>query len=94
MKIYNSKGGPKFGGLTKISFKDHGSGIDEKHIEKIFDPFFSTKPVGVGTGLGLSVSYGIIEDHGGKISVESKKNEGATFFIELPVIVPSMELNK
>ena len=80
--------------MIKISFKDHGSGIDEKHIEKIFDPFFSTKPDGVGTGLGLSVSYGIIEDHGGKISVESKKNEGATFFIELPVIVPSMELNK
>ena len=73
--------------MIKISFKDHGSGIDEKHIEKIFNPFFSTKPDGVGTGLGLSVSYGIIEDHGGKISVESKKNEGATFFIELPVIV-------
>lgn len=73
--------------VINISFKDHGSGIDEIHIKNIFDPFFSTKPEGIGTGLGLSVSYGIIKDHGGSITVQSNKNEGATFFIELPVIV-------
>jgi two-component system NtrC family sensor kinase len=66
-----------------IEFKDTGMGIPKDHINKLFDPFFTTK--GGGTGLGLAVSYGIIEQHGGKIEVRSKEFEGSTFIIRLPV---------
>jgi len=69
----------------KIEIKDDGKGIPKKILNKIFDPFFTTKPVGRGTGLGLSISYKIIENHGGKIKVESKENKGTTFTIVLPV---------
>jgi PAS domain S-box-containing protein len=68
-----------------IEFKDTGEGIPEENFARIFDPFFTTKEVGKGTGLGLATSYGIVEDHGGKISVKSKVGEGATFTIELPI---------
>ena len=68
-----------------IEFADTGEGIPEENLSRIFDPFFTTKDVGKGTGLGLATSYGIIEDHGGKINVASKVGEGATFIIELPV---------
>ena len=68
-----------------VEFTDTGEGIPEENFTRIFDPFFTTKQVGKGTGLGLATSYGIIEDHGGKISVESKVGEGTTFKIELPV---------
>lgn len=68
-----------------LEFTDTGEGISEKNLTRIFDPFFTTKDVGKGTGLGLSTSYGIIESHGGKISVKSKVGEGTTFTIELPV---------
>jgi PAS domain S-box-containing protein len=68
-----------------IEFADTGEGIPEENLTRIFDPFFTTKDVGKGTGLGLATSYGIVEDHGGKISVKSKVSEGATFAIELPV---------
>ncbi|HWP92580.1 MAG TPA: PAS domain S-box protein [Thermodesulfobacteriota bacterium] len=74
------------GSVIELSFHDNGPGITEKHLKKIFDPFFTTKPVGKGTGLGLSVSYGIIKEHGGEIYAHSKEGEGATFFIELPVV--------
>ena len=67
-----------------IEFTDTGEGIPEENFTRIFDPFFTTKDVGKGTGLGLATSYGIIEDHGGKISVRSKVGQGATFTIELP----------
>jgi two-component system NtrC family sensor kinase len=67
-----------------LEFTDTGEGISEKNLTRIFDPFFTTKDVGKGTGLGLSTSYGIIESHGGKISVKSKVGEGTTFTIELP----------
>ncbi|MGH7889184.1 MAG: PAS domain S-box protein, partial [Thermodesulfobacteriota bacterium] len=72
--------------IIEISFSDFGPGIAEKNLKKIFDPFFTTKPVGRGTGLGLSVSYGIIKEHGGEIYAQSKEGEGATFYIELPVV--------
>jgi two-component system NtrC family sensor kinase len=68
-----------------VEFTDTGEGIPEENRTRIFDPFFTTKEVGKGTGLGLATSYGIIEDHGGKISVKSKVGEGTTFTIELPI---------
>ena len=71
---------------VQISVKDTGTGIPEENVEKIFEPFFSTKEVGKGSGLGLSICYGIIEAHGGKIEVESKVDEGATFRVILPVL--------
>ena len=70
----------------RISFKDNGPGIAKKNLERIFDPFFSTRDVGQGTGLGLSVCHGIITEHKGRIWAESKLGEGATFILELPIV--------
>jgi two-component system NtrC family sensor kinase len=67
-----------------LEFTDTGEGIPEENFTRIFDPFFTTKEVGKGTGLGLATSYGIVEDHGGRINVKSKVGEGTTFTIELP----------
>jgi len=69
----------------EVSFADTGIGIAEENLNKIFEPFFTTKKVGEGTGLGLSVSYGLIKDHGGEIQVESQKNQGTTFIMILPI---------
>jgi signal transduction histidine kinase len=68
-----------------ITVKDNGKGIPQKIIDKIFQPFFTTKPTGEGTGLGLSLSYDIIKAHGGEIKVESKEGEGSVFIIQLAV---------
>ena len=68
-----------------ITMRDSGEGIEEENIAKIFDPFFTTKPEGEGTGLGLSVSYGIITRHGGQIEVSSEIGMGTTFVVSLPV---------
>ena len=73
------------GRRVQIVFDDNGSGIPKEIQSKIFDPFFTTKGPGEGTGLGLSVSYGIIRDHGGEIFVKSEPGEGARFTIQLPV---------
>jgi PAS domain S-box-containing protein len=70
-----------------IEISDNGIGIEEKNLSKIFDPFFTTKPVNKGTGLGLSIAYSIVTEHGGKISAKSRKDEGTTFIIELPIIL-------
>lgn len=67
-----------------IRISDTGQGIEKKNLARIFDPFFTTKPTGEGTGLGLSVSYGIVKNHGGDISVESAVGTGSTFTITLP----------
>jgi two-component system, NtrC family, sensor kinase len=67
-----------------IRVKDNGMGIPAKVLDKIYQPFFTTKPTGKGTGLGLSMSYDIIKSHGGEIKVESKEGEGAEFIISLP----------
>ncbi|HCH69769.1 MAG TPA: histidine kinase [Colwellia sp.] len=68
-----------------ISIRDNGKGIAEDNLHKIFDPFFTTKDIGAGTGLGLSISHGIMEKHCGKITVESKINQGTCFTITLPI---------
>lgn len=80
--IKASKLGGKF---VEISVSDTGCGIDDEIKDKIFYPFFTTKKVGEGTGLGLAISYSIIHNHGGNISVESKKGEGSKFIIRLPI---------
>jgi signal transduction histidine kinase len=72
------------GDYVVIEVEDTGEGITAEHLPHIFDPFFTTKGVR-GTGLGLSVSYGIIKNHKGNMKVESKEGVGTTFFIELPV---------
>jgi two-component system NtrC family sensor kinase len=71
---------------------DTGSGITEENLDKIFDPFFTTKETGHGVGLGLAISYGIIKEHGGSISVESEVGKGTTFTIRLPVVGEAMGL--
>jgi len=71
--------------FVEIEFTDTGPGISEENMGKIFEPFFSTKPVGKGTGLGLAVSHGIIQEHKGKIFVKSEPGHGASFFIRLPL---------
>jgi signal transduction histidine kinase len=68
----------------EIRVKDNGSGIPDSVKEKIFQPFFTTKPTGQGTGLGLSLSYDIVKAHGGELKVESTVGEGSEFIIELP----------
>ncbi|MEO6674017.1 MAG: ATP-binding protein, partial [Ginsengibacter sp.] len=66
-----------------ISVKDNGKGIPQNIVDKIFQPFFTTKPTGQGTGLGLSLSYDIIKAHGGEIKVETKEGGGTEFIIGL-----------
>jgi two-component system NtrC family sensor kinase len=75
----------KIGNKVEVKVKDNGIGIPQKVIDKIFQPFFTTKPTGQGTGLGLSLSYDIIKAHGGDIKVETKEGEGAEFIIQLTV---------
>ena len=82
----------------KLTVSDTGSGIDPDNIQKIFDPFFTTKSVDEGTGLGLSVVYGIVKNHGGAIKVYSEPEQGATFNVYLPRIIqtadPKGEMDK
>jgi len=73
------------GNCVEVIFTDSGKGIPEEHLNKIFDPFFSTKAATKGTGLGLAVSYGIIKKHGGEITVESVVGKGTTFTVRLPI---------
>jgi hypothetical protein len=68
-----------------LELNDDGPGIPEKLQPKIFDPFFTTKDVGKGTGLGLTVAYAIVQEHGGRIRLESRPEAGASFFVEIPV---------
>jgi len=72
-------------GKIEVHVRDNGVGIPQKVIDKIFQPFFTTKPTGQGTGLGLSLSYDIIKAHGGEIKVGTKEGEGSEFVIHLPL---------
>jgi two-component system NtrC family sensor kinase len=74
----------KLGDNVLISVKDNGNGIPQKVLNKIFQPFFTTKPTGQGTGLGLSLSYDIVKAHGGELKVKTRENDGAEFTIVLP----------
>jgi two-component system NtrC family sensor kinase len=71
--------------MVEFAVIDTGCGIPEKNLRRIFDPFFTSKAVGQGTGLGLSVSHGIVQAHGGLIEVDSKVGEGSTFRVFLPI---------
>jgi len=71
-------------GTVTVKVADTGCGIKKEHLDRVFEPFFSTKPVGEGTGLGLSVSYGIVRQHDGALEVESEEGKGTTFTILLP----------
>ena len=82
VSVSTKKGGDK----VLISVRDNGPGIPQKILDKIFQPFFTTKPTGQGTGLGLSLSYDIVKAHGGEIKVNTKENEGTEFIIQLPMI--------
>jgi CheY-like chemotaxis protein len=91
MKLAHGKGKltittEKSDNTIKICCKDNGPGIAEKNLERVFDPFFTTRKVGQGTGLGLSLCHGIVAEHNGKIYAESKPGKGATFIMELPVV--------
>ena len=76
----------RMGNKVEISVKDNGDGIPKKVLDKIFQPFFTTKPTGAGTGLGLSLSYDIVKAHGGEIQVQTKEGEYAMFIIQLPIV--------
>ena len=74
----------KLNGKIEIRVTDNGNGIPQKVMDKIFQPFFTTKPTGQGTGLGLSLSYDIVKAHGGELKVETKEGEGTAFIILIP----------
>jgi signal transduction histidine kinase len=75
----------KLNAKIEIRVKDNGPGIPQNIVDKIFQPFFTTKPTGEGTGLGLSLAYDIIKAHGGEIKVKTKEGEGSEFTIQLPI---------
>ena len=75
----------KVNGKVEIKVNDNGNGIPPKVLDKIFQPFFTTKPTGQGTGLGLSLSYDIIKAHGGQLKVETKESGGSEFVISFPL---------
>lgn len=77
---------------VKVSFEDTGCGINPENLSRIFEPFFTTQKVGDGTGLGLSVSYGIVREHGGDIEVESEVGAGSMFSVLLPVLDENSQL--
>jgi len=79
------------GSAISIAISDTGRGIAEKNMDRIFEPFFTTKPFGKAVGLGLSVSNSIVEEHGGRILVESQEGHGAKFTVELPILPCAVE---
>jgi len=76
-------------GKIFLEIKDTGKGIPHENLSKIFDPFFTTKEVGKSTGLGLSIVYGLLEEHEAKISVIKTGSQGTTFIVEFPMYAAS-----
>ncbi|GAC1481246.1 MAG: hypothetical protein NVS1B13_03060 [Flavisolibacter sp.] len=76
----------KLNGRVEMKIHDNGNGISAKLMDKIFQPFFTTKPAGQGTGLGLSLSFDIVKAHGGELKVETMKGESTSFFLQLPIV--------
>jgi signal transduction histidine kinase len=76
----------KLNGFVEITVSDNGNGIPPKVLDKIFQPFFTTKPTGQGTGLGLSLSYDIVKAHDGDLKVQTKEGEGTRFTIQIPTV--------
>ena len=85
-------GASRSGDNIRISVADDGPGISPEVLPNIFDPFFTTKGVGEGTGLGLSTCYGIVRQHGGRIWAEDPEGSGATFHVEIPIVLPGEDL--
>ena len=83
-KIILATRGDGADGSLVVEVADNGEGIAPENVAKIYDPFFTTKGVGGGTGLGLAVTYGIVQEHSGHISVSSAPGQGTTFRISLP----------
>ncbi len=81
--------GPERNDEVFVAFSDTGVGIPKADLQKIFEPFYTTKPQGRGTGLGLSICYSIVADHGGRIIVDSQLGRGSTFTVILPIITAS-----
>jgi two-component system, NtrC family, sensor kinase len=75
----------KINGKVEITVADNGNGIPQNILDKIFQPFFTTKPTGQGTGLGLSLAYDIVKAHGGEIKVETEEGKRSEFIVRLPV---------
>ena len=97
MKLAHGKGNltvktERIDNTIRISFKDDGPGIPKKNLDRLFDPFFTTRDPDKGTGLGLSISYSIVTQHGGKIYAHSRLGRGATFFVELPIVTQAEQL--
>jgi CheY-like chemotaxis protein len=82
----------QIGNTIRISFKDNGPGIARGNLEMIFNPFFTTRKVGQGTGLGLSLCHGVVTEHKGRIWAESQLGRGATFIVELPIVAEDRQL--
>lgn len=96
MKLANGKGKLKItteriDDTIKICVIDNGPGIEPEIMDRIFDPFFTTREVNQGTGLGLSLCYGMVTEHNGKIYAESEPGKGATFIVELPIVVQEQQ---
>jgi signal transduction histidine kinase len=71
---------------VEIKVVDNGKGIPQQHVDKVFQPFFTTKPTGQGTGLGLSLSYDIVKIHGGEIKIDTAEGQGTAFIVWLPAV--------
>jgi two-component system, NtrC family, sensor kinase len=84
--LISNNNSPSGDGGIEICVADNGNGIPQNIVDKIFQPFFTTKPTGQGTGLGLSLSYDIIKAHGGELKVETREGKGCEFIIQLPII--------